>query len=708
LEAELDAAGVDSVDALVLRFGRSSLARHAADVETEARYGRRERPIEAKGARPLGAFDCIAAPCVEACPAHQEIPAYLTAVAAGDPASALSIIARTNAMPAVTGRACDHPCVDRCVRSHYDAPIAIREIKRFAVESCAPRPPVPTPELPAHADVAIVGAGPGGIATATFLARHGVRSVVLEARTEAGGMVSRTIPGYRMDRSAMAADLDALRALGIEVRFGTRLGRDLSIADLRARHRFVVLALGTQAGRKLGIPGEQAAGVMDALDLLERVNAGVPPSLGTRVLVVGGGNSAIDAARTARRLCPAGSVTLVYRRTRESMPADPDEIRDCLDEGVALRTLLAPQRVVLDAGRVVALACRPMRLGEPDASGRPRPVPLDGPDVELPCDTLVAAIGQEAVLDFDDAGLARASGGTVEVDDRTLETSLADTFAVGDLARGPSSIIRAIADGGIVADAIARRLGRAQSPAPPPRQRDATELLARRSRVESPRTVPLLPAAHRTQFEEVVGAFEPTDALAEAARCLECDALCSLCVTVCPNRAMQAYAVTPRVVDLPVLVTSEHGTLERHGSTRFEIAQSVQVACIADFCNECGDCVTFCPTAGAPWRDKPRFWISATGFAASDRDAYRWTHDADVLTLDARIAGKRHRIERHGPVALYRNDQIEARFDTASWAFLGAEPTGAPPANEPIDLSTCATLLALLDTATALPPPTRK
>ncbi len=702
---------------------RLNLARHAARVAADPRYAAPARPPRFKGQRPLGAFDCIAAPCQEDCPAHQNVPDYLWLVAQGRPGEALDVVLRTNPLPGITGSVCDHPCTERCVRSFYDSPLAIREVKRFAFEH-GERPRAPgrpaAPDRPGPS-VAIVGAGPAGLAAAYHLVRMGLSPEILEARGEAGGMVSGVIPGYRLSGKALGNDLERLRQLGVAIRLGTALGRDVSLRQLLDRHAAVFLAVGAQRGRRLGVPGEEAGGVVDALELLARVRAARaagpgavagapgPPDLGRRVLVVGGGNSAMDAARSARRLAPGAEVTLVYRRTRAEMPADPAEVRDALAEGVCLRELLAPARVVAEGGRAVALACTPMVLGEPDPSGRRRPVPSGEREVLLPADAIVTAVGQEAVLDFldgpDGAQVARRPDGTLRVDPVTLETSVPGLFAGGDVVRGAASVVEALADGLAVAGEIGRRHGFAPAPEPPlPKGRTPAQLLARKGWRTVASTVPVLPVPQRGGFAEVVQSLAPDDAVAEASRCLGCDDLCSLCVTVCPNRANQAFELAPLTLDLPVLESRE-GELVVRGSRPFAVTQGVQVLNVADLCNACGSCTAFCPTAGRPFVDKPRVWLDREGYDASREDAFRFDSTPATRAVEARLGGTTHRLERSGDVAVYRTGALVARFDAASWRLLDARTEGAAADGAVFDLGPVGTLAALLHAERSLPRP---
>ncbi len=303
---------------------------------------RRDRTKTERG---LGFFDCIKAPCTDACGVDQHVPEYMRRVASGDIEDAAATIARDNPLPSILGRACHHPCEPVCLRTHLDQPVAIREIKRFVTDNARPRVANRSGRA-GNLSVAIIGAGPCGLAAATDLARESARVVLFEAREEGGGMVSATIPGYRASATAVRRDLEAVAALGPTMEFGVRVGRDLSLDDLVSRKfDYVVVAMGAQRGRPLGLDGEDAAGVVDGLDFLRAARNGTTAGIGGRIVVVGGGDVAMDCARTARRLT-TGEVAILYRRTVSQMPAHPEEIRDLLAEGVEIRELLAPRRII--------------------------------------------------------------------------------------------------------------------------------------------------------------------------------------------------------------------------------------------------------------------------------------------------------------------------------------------------------------------------
>ncbi len=708
LEGAMSEVGADSLDAFIqLRSGghgaRFNLASYAVTVVGDEAYLGRPRPLDFKGDKPLGHFDCIAAPCVDACPTNQNIPDYLWLVAHGKPAEAMEVILRTNPQPGITGSVCDHPCTERCVRNFYDAPLAIREIKRFAFENAGPLP-VEVRGQPLGVKVAIVGAGPAGLSAAYYLAKMGFDVDVFEAKQELGGMVGGLIPAYRLPKQTLEGDLVRLRELGVQIRLGQVLGRDFTLAELRRDNAGVFLAVGAQKGKRLGIPGEDTPGVMDALDFLDKVRAGTPMNLGQRILVIGAGNSAMDAVRSAIRLVPGGAVTIVYRRTRAQMPADPAEVHDCIEEGIQIRDLLAPASVVTAGGKVAGLACTKMRLGERDASGRPRPVPVAGSEEVVPADTIISAISQEAVLDFlEGLEVRRNSNGYLVVDPHTRETSVPGLFAGGDAVHGASSVILAIADGRAVAETIAARHGVELKPEPllEKSQADAA-LMEKKGRLVGAQKVPVLPLTERQGFAEVLKPFTAEAAAKEASRCLDCDDLCSLCVTVCPNRANQAYGIEPFQLAMPLLVQRQ-GRLVVEGSRAFALNQRVQTLNIADYCNECGNCDTFCPAAGSPYKDKPRFWIDEEGYREAKGDAFRLTRRLAGLAIEARLAGKTYHLEVLGEEAHYRSEQVTVRLSTKTWSLINWEAQAVLPEGTLVDLTPCATLIALLSAESALP-----
>jgi len=648
----------------------------------------------AKTSRPLGPFDCTSAPCTDSCQVGQRVPEYMRLVEARRFAEAAAVIREDNPLPRILGRACTRPCEGPCVRTHYDEPLAIREVKRFATDREAASAAAPPPPETPRARVAVVGAGPCGLAVASELAPAGYAVTLVERHRFTGGMVAGTIPGFRADPEAVEWDLDRVAALGVELWLGTEVGRNLLFDELRDAFDLVVVSGGAQEGLKLGIPGEEAAGVLDGLDLLRAVRRGASLQLGARVGVVGGGDVAMDCARTARRL-GAERVAILYRRTVAEMPAQGEELEAAREEGVDLVELVAPRRVLTRGGRVAGLECARMRLGPPDSSGRPRPEEIPGSTLELELDALVVAIGQRARLGYlDGTGIAVNRSGFLEVDPDTLETSLPGVYAGGDVVGdGPATIVRACGDGRRIAAAIRRRVEGYEAECRRPERPDVVELLGRRARRLKGVMAPEVHPDDRVHFAEVVGGLTEEDAVREASRCLHCDLMCSTCVTVCPNRALFSWESAP--LELPVLeLALESGELVPVAGRRFVVEQPLQVAVLADLCNQCGNCVTFCPRAGSPFRDKPRVVLDP-GLLAAERDnAFRFLGDDRGLTVEGRWGGETHRLRVDGGLS-YRSPRLVATLDPATLDLLEASPRGAWREADRVDLTPCAIMVAL-------------
>lgn len=483
-------------------------------------------------------------PCRLACPAGVNAHAYVALVAQGRYAEALEIERAGNPFPAMLGRICTHPCELDCTRAGLDDGLAVRALKRFlsdwegADPARRPPPPAIAPRRPER--VAVVGAGPAGLTAARELALRGYPVTILEAQREPGGMLRYGVPEYRLPKEIVAREIrEAVLDLGVELRTGVRLGKDFTLDDLRRDHQAVVLAIGAWAGAQLEAPGElDSPDVVDAVAFLAGVNSGAPHAVaGRRVVVIGGGNSAIDAARSALRL--GAEVTILYRRTRAEMPAYAWEVDEALEEGVDISFLVAPARILCADGRVTGVGCVRMRLGEPDASGRRRPVELPGSDFTVPADVVVAALGQRPDTTSLGGVAVDAKRGVVRADEVTLETSLTGVFACGDVVLGPDIAVTAIAAGRRAAISVDRflrgedlRAGREA----PSREKATRELrgVARRPR-RPMRTIPL--EERRTTFRELELGYAEEEARTEASRCLSCSGCCEceLCVAACQN-----------------------------------------------------------------------------------------------------------------------------------------------------------------------------
>jgi putative selenate reductase len=619
----------------------------------------------------------------------------MSAVRDGDNEEALRIVRADNPVACILGRVCDHLCEQTCIRSHLDEPVAIRDIKRFIME-LEERPADEKQATPAGSRVAIIGAGPGGMAAASELAQAGLQVEVFEQYAYAGGMVSGAVPEYRLPQAVFDQDFRLLQDLGVKFHFGMQAGRDFKLPQLRDDgFEHIVIMVGAQLSKTLGLDGEDCAGVIDALRFLRNAREGKVIDCGPRVGVVGAGDTAMDCARVARR--QSGSkVSLIYRRTIDQMPADREEVKHLLDEGIDVLELCKPQRLVTDDGKLSTLVCRRMVFkNDRDASGRRIPHELADEDFEVPLDTLIMAISQNAVLDFlAQEPIATNERGYIEVDPVTFETSLPGVYAGGDVANeGPSSIVKAAAAGKAIADSI---LGR-RSPNAESTQVvsfDAATLLRRRSRREWRIRAPHTALDDRDNFNEVVLTYDARSARAEASRCLDCDVYCSLCVGVCPNFALQTFATEPFDLRLPELCLDGDDISVTPGKT-YRVAQAFQIAVLTDFCNECGNCTTFCPTAGTPYRDKPRLYLDRQEFDAQQDNAFMVFRDTDRWSMDARWQGETHHIDLNGELD-YTGPSFRARLHPVTFEVQQVEHTGDTRNGAALSLLPCATMFVLL------------
>lgn len=534
------------------------------------------RNASAPGIKLEPTFDhSLMPPCQAACPLHMQIREYIDLIAQGKVMEALQIIRDGNPFPAICAYVCTHPCEQNCRRSDVDNPLAIRALKRFAVEFGADRMVQIEAETKHEEKVAIVGSGPAGLACAYYLRKLGYPVTVFEAYLEVGGMLRVGIPQYRLPRDVLDVEVQRLLQMGIEIRTNTRVVSLDLLSDMG--YKAIFLTIGAHQSLRLGIEGEDSPGVIDGATFLREVNLGLRPVTGERVAVIGGGNVAIDAARTAVRLGAAG-VMVMYRRSREEMPADPEEIEQASQEGVHIRYLVAPVKIKRSDGQLDVTFTR-MELGEADAGGRRRPIAIEGSEYEEQFDTLITAIGQAPHVP-QDFHLRIGRGSTIQVDPVTLTTTRPGVFAGGDAVTGPSTVTEALATGRRAAfridDYLRHRYPRDEkldhdilSGRLDPR---VSETIRRLARLD-PEVLP--PAERSRDFGSIEMVYNWQTAVAEARRCLRCGmgaeilfqdkcATCLTCLRVCPYH-------------VPYL--DETGT----------------ILIPADQCQACGICVAECP-----------------------------------------------------------------------------------------------------------------
>jgi NADH-quinone oxidoreductase subunit F len=474
-------------------------------------------------------------PCQHTCPIEMDIPSYIALVRAGRFEDAYKILMQTNPFPSVCGRVCDHKCQSKCRRGNLDEPLAIKFLKRFITDN-APRPKIDPVPVTRKEKIAVVGAGPAGLTTARDLALRGYKVTIFEELGKAGGMLYWGIPAYRLPRNILEREIDDIKALGVEIRLNTRVGRDVSFAQLEKDSNYVYLAVGAHKSQKMGVPGEDLKNVYGGVEFLRDFNANEEKwlkgekALGEKVAVIGGGNSAIDAARVALRL--GADVTILYRRLRPDMPAAEDEIKAAEDEGIKIEYLVAPLKIEGAKGKVSSISFQRMKLGDFDSSGRKKPVAIAGSEFTLQVDVVIAAIGQVPDMSFID----QASGIKVNKWDcfavgnvYKSRTPNPRYFAGGDSVTGPDTVIGAIAAGHQAADDIDSAIRKSNGePAyeKPAAEKIEVPLVIDEETIERPQiAMPEMESTLRkTGFAEVELGFTAEDAIKEACRCLRCDA----------------------------------------------------------------------------------------------------------------------------------------------------------------------------------------
>ena len=572
------------------------------DVEAAGKLAKEavEDPHHVKAMKPLPSrkmkkevplMDCFVAPCKEGCPIHQDITTYLQLVGEEKYEEAMEVITEKNPLPFITGTICAHNCMSKCTRNFYETPVHIREMKLKAAENGYEvlLEKLPVPAVTKAEKAAVIGGGPAGMAAAYFLRKGGMEVTLFEAKESLGGVVRHVIPPFRISEDAIEKDAEILRKMQVDIRCNTKVE---SLEELKKQgYTKIVLAVGAPVQGSLKLESGMPKNALEFLAEFKQTDGKV--SLGKHVVVIGGGNTAMDTARAAKRNAGVEHVYLIYRRTRRYMPADEEELVMTLEDGVEFKELLSP--VKLENGQ---LFCKVMQLSDYDVSGR-RGVTETGETVWVPADTVIAAVGEKVPTDWYQAnGLAVSEKGRLYVDEKTLKTSDDNVYAAGDGLYGPATVVEAIRDGRKVAEAIAEEV----------LARDFDKL-AEEEKVYAKRGV----------------LKEEQKETKEAGRCLGCSTICENCVEVCPNRANIAIQVPG---------------MEKH-----------QIIHVDYLCNECGNCKSFCPYSSAPYLDKFTLFETEADMENSKNQGFA-VLDQETRRCKVRFFGKNFIWEPEKPAAL--------------------------------------------------------
>lgn len=540
--------------------------------------------------RELPLIDCYIAPCVLSCPIRQDIPEYIRLAGDGQYDRALELIYLKNPLPNITGYICDHQCMYNCTRLDYEGTVDIREVKRIAAEqgkiTYDTKSRVTARQL--NKKVAVIGAGPAGLSVAYFLAKAGFKVTVFEKQDSPGGVITYVLPNFRIPASAIEKDISVIKAMGVDFKFG--VSEEFSVGDLNNQgYKYIFIGIGAEVSRELQLSGDNN-NIYETLDFLKSFNKDLSAlNLGRSVAVIGGGNTAVDSARSALRIDGVEKVFIIYRRTEDEMPADKEEYDLALEEGVIFKSLLLPESF----SKTGILKCRQMTLGTPDSSGRRRPVPTEETE-EIAVDSVISAIGE-----YTDSKFLSACGLKIEKNNRphanpeTLETNLKNVFIGGDALRGPSTVVESIADARKAVEAIAKKempgwKGLDMDFKPGfNRKQQISEIYNKKSRLIPPKI---------SEDDRVI-------AENEAGRCLECNVICNKCVDVCPNRA-----------NIAIEMDKKEGFQDAY-----------QILHLDALCNECGNCATFCPYNGKPYKDKLTLFATEEDFKNSTNNGFMVT-----------------------------------------------------------------------------------
>ncbi len=565
----------------------------------------------------LPLYDCYIAPCEFACPIHQDVSEYTFLVSEGRYEEALEVIIEKNPIPHITGYICDHQCMTKCNRWDYEVAVPIRDIKKFAAEKSFDQVKNKLiKEFLTQSNgikVAIIGAGPAGLSAAYFLARSGFDVTIFEKTNKAGGTVRHTIPQFRIPQEVIDKDIEFIQNLGAKINYNSP--ENISIQKLKnSGYKYIFIGIGAEVPKVLKIDSD-SQNIFDALDFLKRFNKNEKLNLGKFVAVIGGGNSAMDAARSARRIDGVEKVYIVYRRTIKYMPADKEELEAALADGVEFLELLQP--IEFKKG---VLKCQKMKLGDWDIDGRQKSIPVENEFFELRVDSIITAIGEQTDYNFFIKNQIKVNDdGEIIIDKNSNETLIENVFVGGDDLRGPATVIEAVSDGKKFAEIVMKREG------------IILQFELKKSYKSEMIEKQILSRGNLS--------FEFDDIFFSASKCLLCDAVCNKCVEVCPNRS-----------NIPIHISDG------------DFKDFFQIIHIDKSCNECGNCETFCPYNGKPYQDKITIFSDKNDFQLSSNKGFLAINDTILYRTDSKNSIQKVKVDELSEIENKSFEEEEKRL----------------------------------------------
>ncbi|PIW69662.1 MAG: putative selenate reductase subunit YgfK [Ignavibacteriales bacterium CG12_big_fil_rev_8_21_14_0_65_30_8] len=636
----------------------SNLKKYSESILKNKTYHKSNFPYEnIKTQRELTEYDCIKAPCIKTCAVEQNVPEYMYHTAKGDYENAFKVILKDNPLPNITGNVCDHLCQTKCTRINYDNPLLIRGIKRFISEKYEGKINLIKKDKNGL-KAAIIGAGPSGLTCAYFLAIEGFEVNIYESNSFSGGMVSGFIPVFRLSDKQIEDDIKIIEQLGVKINYDQKITKE-SFSELKQKNDFIFVGIGASLSKKLQIPGEELENVFDQLSFLSKTRIGNKIKAGKNIAIIGAGLSAVDAARTANRIKEKdGKVTMIYRRTKNEMPVGDDEIKAVLEEGIDLIELAAPLSISQKDEKLNIKLIK-MKLGDKDESGRRRPIQIENSEFNLNFDSIITAIGQDISYDFIDEK-------SIKINHKTFETQIPNVFAGGDVLRGADSLINAMGDGKKAAEEIINRSNKIlkTETAEQKKKLSFDEFQKIQAHRKFGDDLPEISLEERTGFKMVHPVLDEETAKQEAERCLFCEDVCNICVGVCPNFSNVSFEVEK--TELPVWQIIKKGNdFSFNQVDSFVVKQENQILNIGDFCNECGNCDTFCPTSGAPYKTKPHFYLTEGSFN-SERLGYFITNNS----IKFKNNGNLESLSLSNDFLFYESNDVIVKFNKNDFSIM--------------------------------------